>query len=331
MNLSIGIVGLPNVGKSTLFKILTKNPVNIANYPFCTIDPNIGVVVVKDERLDKLAKMSASKKIVPAVIEFYDIAGLVKGANEGAGLGNKFLSHIREVAAIVHVVRVFKDSNIIHVDNDVNPIRDVETIHTELILKDLDTITKHHDKVQKDARAGKKEAIQELVVIEKAKENLKNGKLLIEFHDNPFIKNLSLLTAKKQIYLLNGRPEDIDEDFKKKLAEYNFEYIVKDLSSADDLSELITKAYSILGLMSFFTTGENETRAWTILQGSKAPQAAGAIHTDFEKKFIKAEVINWEKLLQAGSWSKAKTQGWLRLEGKEYVFQEGDVAVFKHG
>ncbi len=275
--LSIGIVGLPNVGKSTLFKLLTKQEVNIANYPFCTIDPNVGVVSVPDERLNKLAEMSKSEKTIPAVVEFYDIAGLVKGANKGEGLGNQFLSYIREVNAIVEVVRIFKDSEITHVEGSVDPLRDMETIDLELQLKDEQS---------------------------KEKENL--------------------LSLKPKILLFNGRPEDIPT------IEGNLQYITADLSGNPDLSGLIRKAYEVLGLISFFTTGEKETRAWTIGRGSKAPEAAGVIHTDFQNKFIRAETIQWDKLLEAGSWQKAKAKGWIRTEGKDYVVEEGDVMLIRH-
>ena len=288
--LSIGIIGLPNVGKSTLFKLLTKQEVNIANYPFCTIDPNVGVVTVPDERLTKLAAMSNSRKTIPAVVEFYDIAGLVKGASHGAGLGNQFLAHIREVNMIVHVVRVFNNDAIAHVENTVDPIRDIDIITTELELKDLES---------------------------KERENL--------------------LAAKQKIYLLNGTPDQVSTALKEKLTTENASFIIMDFEilrqNQDDqsLNALIKKAYEILGLVSFFTTGEDETRAWTIRRGAKAPQAAGVIHTDFEKKFIRAEVIAADKLLEAGSWIQAKQKGWLRLEGKDYVVCDGDVMVIRHG
>jgi len=282
--LSVGIVGLPNVGKSTLFKLLTKQEVNIANYPFCTIDPNIGVVSVPDERLDKLAAMSVSEKKIPAVVEFYDIAGLVKGANKGEGLGNQFLAHIREVSIIVEVLRAFQSEEIIHVEHGVDPLRDLEIIDTELKLKDLDS---------------------------KEKENL--------------------LATKKKIYLVNGEETDISEALKKRIAQEGSSYIVANLATNPDLPSLILRTYDVLNLISFFTTGEKETRAWTVVRGSKAPQAAGVIHTDFEKKFIRAEVINWQKLLEAGDWQRARAKGWIRLEGKDYVVADGDVMVIRHG
>jgi hypothetical protein len=335
MKLSIGIVGLPNVGKSLLFNILTKQQVNTANYPFATIDPNIGIVPVPDERVDKLAEMSKSAKKVPAVVEFYDIAGLVKGANKGEGLGNQFLSHIRDVSAIVQVVRCFESGEIIHVENSVNPIRDIDTINTELALKDLDTVEKRFGKLEGEARTGDKQKMKELEIVKKAKDALGEDKLIFnlgkDFINEPAIKELNLLTAKQQIYLLNGKEGDVSEELKSKIKSLNADYIVMDLSSAQNLDDLIKKAYQVLNLISFLTTGEDETRAWTIENGYKAPQAAGVIHTDFEHKFIKAEVIDWKKLLEATSWSGAKQKGWLRLEGKEYVVKDGDVVVIKHG
>jgi hypothetical protein len=328
-------VGLPNVGKSLLFNILTKQTVNTANYPFATIDPNVGIVPVPDERVDKLAEMSKSAKKVPAVVEFYDIAGLVKGANKGEGLGNQFLSHIRDVSAVVQVVRCFENSEIIHVENNINPIRDIDTINTELALKDLETIEKRADKLEGEARTGDKQKIKELEIVKKAKDALGEDRLLFnlgkDFVSEPAIKELNLLTAKQQIYLLNGKEEDVSEELKEKIKSLNADYIVMDLSSAQNIDDLIKKAYQILNLISFLTTGEDETRAWTIENGYKAPQAAGVIHTDFEHKFIKMEAIDWQKLLEAGSWALAKQKGWLRLEGKEYVVKDGDVVVIKHG
>lgn len=282
--LSIGIVGLPNVGKSTLFKLLTKQEVNIANYPFCTIDPNIGVVPVWDERLDALAAMSVSKKTIPAVVEFYDIAGLVKGASMGEGLGNKFLAHIREVSIILMVARAFHDPLITHVEESVDPLRDIGIIATELELKDLES---------------------------KEKENL--------------------LAAKKRIYIFNGTESDVNEETRMAIEREGAPYLVANFADNPDVSRVAIEAYRALNLVSFFTTGEDETRAWTIVRGSKAPQAAGVIHTDFEQKFIRAEVVNAEQLLEAGGWARAKAKGWLRLEGKDYVVQEGDVMVIRHG
>lgn len=331
MKLSIGIVGLPNVGKSTLFKILTKSEVHIANYPFATIDPNVGIVPVPDERLEKLATLSHSKKIIPAVVEFYDIAGLVKGANKGEGLGNQFLSHIRETQAIVVVLRVFENPEIIHVENSVNPIRDLEIINTELILKDLETVEKRLTSLEAEVRRGDKKSIKSLEVLKKLKEELNNNNLALKFSKEEIVKELQLLTAKKQIYLLNGEEEDVSSELKEKIESLNAEFILADLSRDAKIENLIAKSYSILDLISFLTTGEDETRAWTIKKGALAPEAAGVIHTDFENKFIRAEVINWQKLLEAGDWVKAKQKGQLRVEGKEYQIQDGDVLVIRHG
>lgn len=340
MKLSIGIAGLPNVGKSTLFKLLTKQEVNIANYPFATIDPNVGVVPVPDRRLEQLTAMSKSKKTIPAVVEFYDIAGLVKGAYKGEGLGNQFLSHIREVDAIVQVVRCFKDDSIIHVEARVNPLEDMEIINAELILKDLEILEKRMSKVESEARTGDKEKIKDLEFLRKLHASLNDNILASVFlresgelslSQENLLHELNLLTAKPQIYLLNGDKEDAAEDLENKIKESHADYIAINLALADRLDELIKKAYAVLGLISFLTTGEDETRAWTVKKGTKTPQAAGVIHTDFEKKFIRAEVINWEKLLEAGSWSSARQKGWLRLEGKEYVIQDGDVIEIRHG
>ncbi len=332
----MGIVGLPNVGKSTLFKLLTNKDVLIANYPFATIDPSVGIVSVPDARLKALTDLSASKKTIPAIVEFYDIAGLVKGANAGEGLGNQFLSHIRETDAIVQVVRCFQSDEIIHVDDKgVDPERDIEIINTELILKDLDTVNKRAVSLEKEARAGDKQKQKDLETIKEVRIGLEEGKLVKNIKpgiiNEPAVKELQLLTAKAQVYLLNGEPSDVSDSLKDKIKSLGADYVIYNLSEINDLTELIQKAYDLLGLMSFFTTGEDETRAWTIYKGSKAPVAAGAIHTDFEKKFIRAEVISAEKLLEAGSWTNAKSKGWLRLEGKDYEVVDGDVMVIRHG
>ena len=345
--LSIGIVGLPNVGKSTLFKILTRQEVNIANYPFATIDPNVGVVLVPDERLDKLADLSKSKKKIPAVVEFYDIAGLVKGANKGEGLGNQFLSHIRETQAIVIVARTFVDPEIVHVENSVDPLRDIEIINSELILKDLETVEKRFSKLEAEARGGLKGATKNLEVLKAVKEELERGNLIIKFAEEEIVRELNLLTSKRQLYLLNGPSahsmnsgqassgqageKDATKELLEKIKSLDAEYLVADLADTRQLPELIKKAYEILDLISFLTTGEDETRAWTVKRGTRAPQAAGVIHTDFENKFIRAEVINWSRLLTAHSWQQAKLKGLIRLEGKEYVIQDGDVIVVRHG
>ena len=334
MKLSIAIIGLPNVGKSTLFKILTKQDILIANYPFATIDPNVGIVPVPDERIDKLAGISKSKKKVPAVVEFYDIAGLVKGASTGEGLGNKFLSHIRETQAIVTVLRVFENPEIIHVESSVSPERDMAIINTELIIKDLETIEKRIGSLEKESRiptAEGKKAAKNLEVLLQLKQELLKDHLGTEFAGEEIVTELQLLTAKKQLYLINGEESQVGDSLKKKIKEVGGDYICMDLSKAEKLDDLIKKSYEILNLISFLTTGEDETRAWTITKGTKAPQAAGVIHTDFEKKFIRAEVVNWQKLLEAGSWAKAREKGLLRLEGKEYVIQDGDTLVVRHG
>jgi len=335
MKLSIGIVGLPNVGKSTLFKTLTNQDINIANYPFATIDPNVGIVQVPDERLSKLADLSNSKKIIPAVVEFYDIAGLVKGANKGEGLGNQFLTHIRETQAIVIVLRAFNDSNIIHVENSVDPIRDLEIINTELVLKDLETVEKRLGSLEKEAKIKTtpegKSAAKNFEVLKQVKDELIKNNLALKFASEDIVKELQLLTAKKQLYLLNGEESEIGDALRQKIKNLSADYLVKNLSQNQEIGDLIKKSYEVLNLISFLTTGEDETRAWTIKKGMKAPEAAGVIHTDFEHKFIRAEVVYWQKLLEAGSWAKAREKGLLRLEGKEYVVQDGDVIVVRHG
>lgn len=352
MSLKIGIVGLPNVGKSTLFKALTRERVNIANFPFATIDPNVGVVKVPDERLFKLAEMSKSKKIIPAAIEFVDIAGLVKGAHEGAGLGNQFLAQIREVDAILEVVRDFEDSNIIHVEGNVSPKRDIETIRLELAMADLQTVNKHLLKNEKDLKSGVKKTQEEKIVLEKIKNVLGAGDLAaktnISGSELELIKDLHLLTLKPFIFVFNTdgsdknqlnnldrgiKSVDLNLKFEAELAELSEEE-AKEFSALDGknesrLDDLINTAYEILGLITYFTTGEDETRGWTIRAGSAAPEAGAAIHTDFKEKFIRAEVINWQELLGCGSWINARAKGLLRIEGKEYIVRDGDVIEFK--
>lgn len=364
IKMKLGIVGLPNVGKSTLFNSLTKAGAESANYPFCTIDPNVGVVAVPDERLKLLGDLYHSKKVTPAVIEFVDIAGLVKGASKGEGLGNQFLSNIREVDAIVHVVRCFEDSNVVHVDGNVNPLRDIETINLELIFSDLEILERRIAKVTKTARMDKT-AGKELAMLERVKERLENDKLAIGFEtededEEEFFKNLNLLTAKPVIYAANVGEEDLANDgadnagvqavrgYAKETGSEVFALcaqIEEEISELDDeerqmflddlglkesgLEKLIKASYHLLGLMSFLTSGEDETRAWTIRQGTKAPQAAGKIHTDFERGFIKAEVVNYKDLLEQGSLGAAREKGLVRMEGKEYVVQDGDVILFR--
>ena len=349
-SLSIAIVGLPNVGKSTLFKTLTKKPVLIANYPFATIDPNVGVVLVPDERVDKLAELSKSKKKIYATVDFVDIAGLVKGAAEGEGLGNKFLANIRETDAILYVLRAFKNDDIINTQENVNPLRDKEILDVELILKDLETINKRIDGIQGDVRQNKKEAVKEMAVLKKAKDFLSAEKVLIgqEFSEDEkeILKGFQLLTFKPRLYLLNGKEDEVSGEVKNTLKNYlivdvQSEYESEGLSSQErvelglpELSEtdiLVKKSYELLNLITFLTTGEDETRAWTINNGDTAPIAGAAIHSDFRDKFVKAEVVFWKDLLDAGGYAKAREQGKLRTEGKEYVVRDGDVIEFKHG
>ena len=329
--LSIGIVGLPNVGKSTLFNLITKQQALAANYPFATIDPNVGVVNVPDERLKVLTDLSKSKKTIPAIVEFYDIAGLVKGANEGAGLGNKFLSHIRETQAIVIVLRAFENSDIVHVENSVDAKRDLEILITELILKDLNTVDKRLGSLEKEARTGDKSIQKNLEILKTVKARLEKGETVEDLGEEEIIKELQLLASKKHVYLINGSEDDLKPELKELLEKRGGHYLVVDLNEAENVDSLIRKAYETLNLISFFTTGEDETRAWTITRGALAPQAAGEIHTDFEHKFIRAEVVPYDKLKEAGSWSGAKQKGWMSLEGKEYQVQDGDVMVIRHG
>ncbi|HEY9583481.1 MAG TPA: redox-regulated ATPase YchF [Candidatus Paceibacterota bacterium] len=364
MSLSVGIVGLPNVGKSTLFNALTKKSVLVANYPFATIDPSVGVVAVPDERLWKLSEFSKTQKTVPAAVEFVDIAGLVKGASAGEGLGNQFLSNIRETDAIAEVVRIFEDDNIIHVDGKINPMKDIEVINLELILADLQTVTKRLSNLGKEVKAGKKEAVLENGLLEKIKKALEAGKLassvVINEFEKPFVKYLHLLTSKPFMYVLNKKSggKNLDEISDKRymaLLEFfkvnNAKWVIVDagienelkdidekdkkelregLGAKDDgIDNLIKKGYELLDLITYFTTGEKETRAWTIGRGWTAPEAGTAIHGDFKEKFIRAEVIEWNKLLEAGSFGVAREKGWLRTEGKGYVVKDGDVMEFR--
>ena len=350
MPLSIGIVGLPNVGKSTLFTALTKKQAEAANYPFCTIEPNVGLVKVPDERLNKLAEISKPEEIIPTVIEFVDIAGLVKGASTGEGLGNQFLSHIRECDAICEVVRQFEDDNIIHVHNKIDPDSDRETINLELILADLATVTKRLDKVAREARTGNKESVAAKEILEKLSTQLESGKPArsLEFTDDEkiIVKQLGLITIKPLLYVLNSNDKDanlshawsdgkvisIDAKLEAEIAslpEEEQEVYIQELGLKESgLDRLIRAGYELLGLITFFTTGKDETRAWTVRAGAKAPEAAGVIHTDFTKGFIRAEVINWQDFVNAGGETEAKSKGLIRTEGKEYIFQDGDVCNF---
>ncbi len=361
--MKLGIVGLPNVGKSTIFNALTKSGAQAENYPFCTIDPNVGIVAVKDERLDVLTKMYDSKKTIPAVIEFVDIAGLVKGASKGEGLGNKFLANIREVDAILHVVRCFEDGNVVHVDGNIGPARDIETINMELIFSDIEMIERRMAKTSKLVK-NDKSAKKEYELLGQLKGHLEEGKMLRLFEcddeDKEFISTLNLLTDKPTIYAANVAEDDLADDGKSNdfvkevreiaenegskvfvisasieqemalLEEEEMQEFLEDLGvEQSGLSKLVVAAYDLLGLISYLTAGEKETRAWTITKGTKAPGAAGKIHSDFEKGFIKAEVISYDDLIESGSMTAAKEKGLVRIEGKEYVMKDGDVVLFR--
>ena len=363
--MKLGIVGLPDVGKSTLFNSLTKAGAESANYPFCTIDPNVGVVTVPDERLNVLGEMYHTKKIIPAAIEFVDIAGLVKGASKGEGLGNQFLANIREVDAIVHVVRCFEDSNIVHVDGSIDPMRDVETINLELIFSDIEVLDRRIAKTARSAR-NDKAAAKELKLLEKIKAYLEDGRLAKNFDDfedeeeEELFQSFNLLTAKPVIFAANVTEDDLPNDGEdnegvQKLRKYAEEekcevfvvcaQIEQEIAELEDdekkmfledlglkesgLEKLIRASYRLLGLISYLTAGEPEVRAWTITKGTKAPQAAGKIHTDFERGFIRAEVVAYDDLIACGSHNAAKEKGLIRLEGKDYVVQDGDIMLFR--
>jgi ribosome-binding ATPase len=363
MSLSIGIVGLPNVGKSTLFNALTEKSVAMENFPFCTIDPSVGVVEVPDERLHRLSAMSHSKKTIPASVEFVDIAGLVKGASVGEGLGNQFLANIRETDAIAEVVRIFEDTNVAHVHGVIDPVRDIEVINLELVLADLQVVAKRQSSIERDVKRGDKEAMALQATLERARQVLESGKLLrteLGDADNAALKVLGLITRKPILYVLNKKAgglnldEQNDERWHELLAyldamqaryvvvDANVERELRELADDDQdtfrheygvldngVNELIRAGYDMLDLITYFTTGEPETRAWTIRAGWTAPEAGTAIHTDFKEKFIRAEVIHCDELLSAGSYAVAREKGLLRLEGKEYVVKDGDVIVFR--
>lgn len=349
MSLSVGIVGLPNVGKSTIFNALTRNSVPAENYPFCTIDPNVGVVPVQDKRLQELAKIVHPGRIVPAVVEFVDIAGLVKGAAQGEGLGNQFLSHIGGVDAIVHILRAFHDENITHVEGRIDPLDDLRIINTEIALKDLEVLEKVIANEQRKLKEENKDTQKRLEILQRIEQDLKSGKeeISISTEERLLIKDVNILSIKPRLYVLNVHDEDLNKKF-----DFPYPYITiaakfeAELADLDEtgrgeflslaginesgLEKLARTAYTTLHLITFFTAGEMEVRAWTITEGMKAPEAAGVIHTDFMKKFIRLEVVSYDDYVKYGGWNEAKEKGALRSEGKEYEVQDGDVVIVRH-
>ncbi|OPL11959.1 MAG: hypothetical protein AVO34_01700 [Firmicutes bacterium ML8_F2] len=352
MSLSVGIVGLPNVGKSTLFQAITKKQVDCSNYPFCTIDPNVGVVAVPDPRVDQLAELTNSAKKIYTTIEFVDIAGLVKGASQGEGLGNKFLANIREVDLLVYILRCFKNEKIVNTESEIDPLGNKEILETEMALKDLATVDKRVKDLSKESKAGDKKVLKELAVLTRARDFLQAGKILAgenwEESEEKILNNYQLLTLKPRLYLLNGNEDEVParviEEFKK----HNWHFLILDILtefdaaglSAEERKEfdlpddlridtLIKESYKLLNLITFLTTGSDETRAWTLEKGKKAPQAGGVIHSDFETRFIRAEVINWQDLIEAEGFAKAREKGLIRTEGRDYLIQDGDVIEIK--
>lgn len=354
MSLHIGIVGLPNVGKSTLFQAITKKQVDKSNYPFCTIDPNVGVVAVPDNRVDELAKLTNSAKKIFTTIEFVDIAGLVEGASQGEGLGNKFLANIREVDAIVYVLRAFKNDNIVNVRSEINVLKDKDILDMEMILKDLETVEKRLSSLEREAKSGDKKVLKEVETLKKVYALLKDGKVISENEwsedEEKIISSYQLLSSKPRLYLLNGNDGDISDEVRDVFRRNKWNFLVMnilDQSEASELSaeereefglpkelslnDLIKESYKLLNLITFFTTGSDETRAWTIKEGDKAPKAGGAIHSDFEEYFIRAEVVAWDKLIECNGFAGAREKGLIRTEGKEYVVNDGDVIEIKSG
>lgn len=354
MSLSVGIVGFPNVGKSTLFQTITKKQVDISNYPFCTIEPNVGVVAVPDERVDKLAELMNAENKIYAPIKFVDIAGLIKGSHKGEGLGNKFLAEIRETDAIIYILRAFSKENIPSVLGKVNPLEEKEVLDTELIMKDLETVEKRIEHLEKEAKRGIKEITEELEIFKKTKKLLEEGKVLLEEpleeEEKLILKNYQLLTIKPRLYLLNGKEKEVSSEVLNVFKKNNWPFLIIDLleefeavgltkeeritlglPARDELDLLIKEAYKLLNLITFFTILKpNEVRAWTLKKGEKVLEAAEKIHSDFKKNFICAEIINWKDLIETGGLQNAKEKGVIRTEGKEYIVQDGDVVIIKH-